>query len=119
MCGIVVGMAIKGYYTMILTYNGQTDEILNVPINRNGFLEEDDDDLMLVFELYKDSHRLPLVVSVKSGSICTELPSECNKGSNVANASNELPGENVANASNELPSENVSNASNVIDGLGT
>ncbi|KAF2298340.1 hypothetical protein GH714_022560 [Hevea brasiliensis] len=69
--------------------------------------------------LYKDSHRLPLVVSVKSGSICTELPSEYNKGSNVANASNELPSENVANASNELPSENVSNANNVIDGLGT
>ncbi|KAJ9162980.1 hypothetical protein P3X46_022705 [Hevea brasiliensis] len=84
----------------------------------NGLSVEDDDDLMLVFELYKDSRRLPLVVSVKNGLICTELPSE-DKGSNVANAGNELPGENVTNVGNELPSENVSKVGNVINGLGT
>ncbi|KAF2300087.1 hypothetical protein GH714_008126 [Hevea brasiliensis] len=58
------------------------------------------------------------VVSVKSGPICIELPSE-DKGNNVANAGNELPSGNVANAGNELPSVNVSNVGNVIDGLGT
>ncbi|KAJ9189091.1 hypothetical protein P3X46_000422 [Hevea brasiliensis] len=76
-------MAIKGHYTLVLTYNGQTDEILNVPADRYSYIEllsdvyrmfditacfmkfvaknglsmEDDDDLLLVFELYKDSRR--------------------------------------------------------------
>ncbi|KAF2300075.1 hypothetical protein GH714_008061 [Hevea brasiliensis] len=68
------GMAIKGYYTLVLTYNGQTDEILNVPAD-----------------------------SEDKGSNVANADNELRSG-NVANAGNELPSVNVSNVGNVINS---------------
>ncbi|KAF2297181.1 hypothetical protein GH714_018924 [Hevea brasiliensis] len=98
-------MAIECYYTLVLTYNGQTYEILNVPVDRYSYIERLSNvyrmfDIVTCFAKFVTRD----VVSVKSRPISIELPSEDDKGSNVGN---------------ELPSENVSNASNVDDGPST
>ena len=92
-------MAVEERFIVVLTYENKTDSLYNVPIARYSYISllsdvyklfniaasfvsfvtgsgmsvENDDDLMLAFELYKHSHKLPLTVHVKGVPLNTEM----------------------------------------------